>query len=106
MLLKFILFISFFILPLTAEVNNQWGKEFGSLTWADANKKCQENGMRLPTKSELLSLYKTREFKKWNENWYWTKDELDSERAWAVVLNVGTILHIPKQYRNYVRCIY
>lgn len=102
------IFLSFLIsfLPILAEDTSiSWGDELGSLDWKKANEKCIANNMRLPTKKELLSLYKTREFKKWSGNWYWTADELDTERAWAVVLNVGTIVHIPKQYHNHVRCI-
>lgn len=83
----------------------QWGKEEGSLDWKSAIEKCKASGMRMPTKKELLSLYNTREFKTWAANWYWTGDESDSERAWAVVLNVGAILHIPKPYHNNVRCV-
>lgn len=82
-----------------------WGTEEGSLDWKSALEKCKSNGMRLPTKKELLSVYKSREIKKWQHNWYWTSDELDPERSWIVVLNVGDTVHIPKQYHNYVRCI-
>jgi hypothetical protein len=82
-----------------------WGEEEGSLDWKSAIEKCKSTGMRMPTKGELLSLYKTKEFKKWNANWYWTGEESDKERAWAVVLNVGVILHIPKSYHNNVRCV-
>lgn len=83
----------------------KWGREEGSLDWKSAIEKCKVTGMRLPTKKELLSLYNTRAYKKWQANWYWTGDESDAERAWAVVLNVGAILHIPKQYHNNVRCV-
>lgn len=85
--------------------NPVWGEEEGSLDWKSAIEKCKSNGMRMPTKAELLNLYKTKEFKKWNANWYWTGEESDKERAWAVVLNVGAILHIPKRYHNNVRCV-
>lgn len=93
--------------PIYSEASGQnWGKEEGSLNWKSAVEKCKSNGMRLPTKKELLSLYKTKEYKKWEQNWYWTNDELDTERAWIVVLNVGDTAHIPKQYHNFVRCIH
>ena len=48
----------------------EWGKEEGSLDWKSAIEKCKANGMRMPTKKELLSLYNTREFKTWAANWY------------------------------------
>ena len=102
-----ILFILlFFFSSIQSEtLSLQWGKEEGSLDWKSAIEKCKASGMRMPTKKELLSLYSTREFKTFAANWYWTSDESDSERAWAVVLNVGAILHIPKQYHNNVRCV-
>lgn len=101
--LLFSILLSFCLFGESPSLN--WGKEQGSLDWKSAIEKCKVAGMRLPTKKELLSLYKSREFKKWEANWYWTNDESDTERAWAVVLNVGAILHIPKQYHNNVRCI-
>ena len=102
-----ILFILlFFFSSIQSEtLSLEWGKEEGSLDWKSAIEKCKASGMRMPTKKELLSLYSTREFKTFAANWYWTSDESDSERAWAVVLNVGAILHIPKQYHNNVRCV-
>jgi hypothetical protein len=101
-----ILFILLLSVSIMAESPSlKWGREEGSLDWKSAIGKCAASGMRLPTKKELLSLYNTREFKAWEANWYWTGDESDSERAWAVVLNVGAILHIPKQYHNNVRCV-
>ena len=93
------LFFTLAIYPESEKIS--WANEEGSLDWKSALDKCKSNGMRLPTKKELLSVYKSREIKKW----YWTSDELDSERAWIVVLNVGDTVHIPKQYHNYVRCI-
>ena len=101
-----ILIVIFFSYSLFAESTSlEWGKEEGSLDWKSAIEKCKSNGMRLPNKKELLSIYNSREYKKWAANWYWTADESDTERAWAVVLNVGAILHIPKQYHNNVRCV-
>lgn len=96
-----ILFSSF---TAHSEILN-WALEEGSLDWKSAVEICKSKSMRLPTKKELLSVYKTSERKKWKNNWYWTNDELDKERAWIVVLNVGDIVHIPKHYHNHVRCI-
>jgi len=105
-------FIKLFLISIFISYSNQaesnfrkWGKEEGQLNWKNAVDKCKSNNMHLPTKKELLSLYKSPERQKWEGNWYWTSDELDSQRAWAVVLNVGDTLHIPKQYHNHVRCI-
>lgn len=108
MVFKFNLIIILIMVVGTSESKlsaNSWGKEEGSLSWNRAKEKCELNGMRLPTKKELLSLYKSTERKKWNGNWYWSGDELDKERAWIVVLNVGDTAHVPKQYHNLVRCI-
>lgn len=103
LILCFLVLLSYSILGEISPLN--WGKEQGSLNWKDAHEKCKLSGMRLPTKKELLSLYNTKDIKKMLNNWYWTSDELDTERAWIVVLNVGDTVHIPKQYHNSVRCV-
>lgn len=104
--MKKIFLFFFLVISIYSESEvRKWGQEEGQLDWKTANNICKANNMRLPTKKELLSLYKSPQRKSWTGNWYWTGDELDKEKAWTVVLNVGDIIHIPKQYHNHVRCI-
>ncbi len=81
--------------------------------WEDAKQYCEEltymgnTDWRLPTKSELKTLYKNREMLTFYEsNYYWSSTTPYPEKsAWLIYFYDGTDAMYQKFNSNYVRCI-
>ncbi|HMW07357.1 MAG TPA: FecR family protein [Leptospiraceae bacterium] len=61
-----------------------WGPEQKKATWVEAKKKCDSLGMRLPSKAELLEIYRSQGvFKDWQYINYWTGEEFESNSIFS-----------------------
>ncbi len=64
------------------------------------------NDWRLPTREELLLMYKTRDLiGGFANNYYWSSTEVDSNHAWIQFFNNGYQYYFNKSITGYVRAI-
>ncbi|MDR1327039.1 MAG: prepilin-type N-terminal cleavage/methylation domain-containing protein [Heliobacteriaceae bacterium] len=78
-----------------------------SNAWAGAKKHCDELGMRLPTRSQLLSLKGTPPpaTDLGMSGYFWASEEGYAHNAWGVYLPDGTEYHYDKNNFFGVRCV-
>ncbi|MBP7281891.1 MAG: hypothetical protein KBA66_09955 [Leptospiraceae bacterium] len=100
-----LLFISFNLCSDSART--KWSANLGKLTWSDANTKCAELKMRLPTLDELKKGYDSNELESWKQegNTYWTANEISKERASYFTLLNGVSFSLAKDKTILARCI-
>lgn len=70
----------------------EWSEFQGQMSWFEANEKCKEIGMRLPTIAELQLAFRTKEFNNWTVKGkcYWTKDENDYSPNYAFAFYISS----------------
>lgn len=80
--------------------------------WEEAMKECEEigPGWRLPTRSELSSIFKSSRGghligERWNNTTYWTMDERNMSSAFSVEFPSAEITYESKTSRSMFRCI-
>ncbi|MBK6607412.1 MAG: caspase family protein [Leptospiraceae bacterium] len=95
----------------TKAVGLTWSAYQGAMNWHNAKSKCAGLGMRLPTKDELVALYKS------GASWrnagcsdgicaYWSSTEYSAEGAYTVSMNSGSVSSYGKDHSyNDVRCV-
>ena len=88
----------------------------GACSWEAAKQWCAQygRGWRLPSKDELLVIYRKRDVLNpiLNANGYttlcarcWSSTEYDSDRAWSVYMDDGYTNNYDKNTRSYVRAV-
>ncbi|MCB1189082.1 MAG: DUF1566 domain-containing protein [Leptospiraceae bacterium] len=91
----------------------KWGRYEGELNWKNAIQRCKKQGMRLPTKKELLSAYDSgkRELRCY-ENYcrYWSSSSYATEKDNAYVVSFYPeddfrVYHYRKYLPFHVRCV-
>lgn len=67
------------------ELKGDWSENIGKMSWDDAKKLCEENGMRLPTIAELKGAKQDGTSKAWSkdESWYWSSEDDDERKEYA-----------------------
>lgn len=91
------------------------------MPWDNAIAACRNlgNGWRLPSREELLAIYKVKSTLNSTlaavgdeltstggpEGWYWSSIECSSDRAWNVSMNNGNTEHNPKDINLSVRAV-
>lgn len=92
--------------------SGNWSDYQGGMSWDDAQQKCENLGMRLPTRNELIAAQKTGITDKWqNENnltysWYWTSEEYTATYAYFVDMAENSVYGTKKEGNYiYVRCL-
>lgn len=82
-----------------------WGPEAGPMAWSEAQTHCRARGMRLPTRNELLDLFKSGEHTSWKYAHYWTNEEAAPDWAHEVHITGGTVEAEFKTEPLFVRCV-
>ncbi len=83
-------------------------KELGEMTWEEAKKACKQlgKGWRLPTRVELLLMYKNKNIVGgFASDYYWSSTEIDLYDAGIQNFNYGLQNHSNKYYSYYVRAV-
>ena len=83
-------------------------KELGEMTWEEAKKACKQlgKGWRLPTRVELLLMYKNKNIIGGFANLsYWSSTEFDSFSAWIQYFVNGDQHYFNKYFSYYVRAV-
>ena len=86
------------------------------MTWEDAQSYCKKLGpeWRLPTKEELLEIYRQKSLlnaalrnrgKSLEDSWYWSKTEAEDKCAWIVKMNYGYTTKYKKDRTYSVRAV-
>ncbi len=105
-----ILWITFAILIFTfckktEDEIDGWSSYQGELKWNEANKKCADLGMRLPTKEEWHDSYKKGLFKSWEQRTYLTSNIYEENTVYTFSLYLGTSKKTFKDNLTSTRCI-
>ncbi|MBQ8168089.1 hypothetical protein IJZ97_01570, partial [bacterium] len=82
---------------------SRWGSDY----WAGAKKACVDQGMKLPTKDELLALYNDPDWaEKPTTGWFWSSSEADTSIAYVVRFDYGDMYISTKDFfQTSVVCI-
>jgi hypothetical protein len=83
-------------------------KELGERNWEDANTECAllGEGWRLPTRAELLLMYKNKDVVGgFASNAYWSSTEFDNFNVWRQSFSFGTQDFNDKSFNYYVRAV-
>ena len=87
-------------------------EDAGQGPWSSAIEMCESstlagfNDWRLPTKSELLTLYNNKDFIGGFKNgWYWSSTADGNTLAWRVDFSDGKVSNFNKSNSCYVRCV-
>jgi len=99
------LFMAAFLLLGSAIFAGTWGPEEDRMDWASAQARCESKGMRLPTRSELLAVFRSGLAKSWMHDYYWTGEEASPGNAYDVHVIRGEVYNFVKYGSSYVRCI-
>jgi hypothetical protein len=87
----------------------KWSKYYNITNWGSASAICTGLGMRLPSKNELLSAYKTGVTKLWEKDatWFWTSEEATMNGVYCLGISKGKFSphHRDLNYACAVRCI-
>ncbi|MBQ8167891.1 hypothetical protein IJZ97_00530, partial [bacterium] len=83
-----------------------FSENYGDNYWVGAKKACVDQGMKLPTKDELLALYNDPD---WTEKptigWFWSSSEYDTTTAYTVNFIDGGVGIRTKYNQDNVVCI-
>ncbi|MBP9889091.1 MAG: hypothetical protein KBF93_22545 [Leptospiraceae bacterium] len=85
----------------------RWTKYMGSMTFREAKVKCENSGLRLPTKKELKAAYDAGTTKSWTNKGerYWTSEEFSDSYAFGFYIAEGYPATVLKDTVLPFRCI-
>jgi hypothetical protein len=83
-----------------------WSEYLGFMTWNEANSKCKEIGMRLPTIYELQDTYKSGIINSWQKDgtYFWSSTLNEANSYLTVGAYLGTVDTYDRNDYNNVRC--
>ncbi len=85
-----LLLFSFFMLSFLSCISTRWSTYQGKLIWEEANSRCKEMGMYLPTIQELKKAYENGSSQGWEDDSfnYWSSTPFyHSTYAYLVIYN-------------------
>lgn len=95
--------------PETKTTTVQIGSFFSfqeRMNWKMAVQKCTEQKMRLPSREELISVYRSDQRNDWIQEGptYWTSDEKSRENAFYINMKTGYTGYLFKSFPYSVKC--
>lgn len=77
----------------TGDVTMHWSTYQGAMSWENARTRCEEIGMRIPTKLEIETAFKTKLTKSWNKDavLFWTEEDFSVANAFDQFVSYNPI---------------